>query len=506
MAKYFLCYSGVYVHVKNRIQAILKELDFDVDVFDGESQRSVTDEIEARVEAAAGIIVLCGPQSRPTGKLTEKPVAALYPILEFVYARGKEKAIALIVHRGLELHEWMKNRTFLPVQFNFWGDTDFASELPNLLRYLLGFRESVENRKKFSVFAGDGWKTKGGIVPGFLDLTRPSFAFMVEDVRKFSRDGKIIPTKYLFAHPESCSLYEALINDEEYTIARSSKIIFQEDAGYIAEQLTISLGSMKCLTIVSLGIGEGVKEGILLRHLRKNGIDVTLLVIDINPDMLYWALGKQRKKHNAGNPVSVMSPISESAAWGPPPTYEFLMGDFDRIDDYLPVLPRDRPILFLALGGTFGNQNEKRFLEKLIRVGAPQMYLLFDYQTTGAVKDNGVGGYNTEANKNFVGAMIRAFFENEDAEFESADINAVQFNQIRELEDHEKPCSVKKAQAIIIVVNTKAGPKYAGYSTRYYRRELVSFLQSESCLVIREFEHRRAANTFLLLCQLRGFA
>lgn len=314
---------------------------------------------------------------------------------------------------------------------------------------------------------------------GFLDQN----AILFHKVRKtvtqiMNHHHPVIPTKYLFAHADSFEYYQRLSRSATYTIIKEGHILFAKESQGIVDRLISFIDSKKPLTVVSLGIGTGETERSLFHYLDARASQLSFLAIDINPAFLQSSLSSLRDE----------IPGLDS---------RFLIGDFDELESLTPILPTRNAILVLALGGIFGNQDEKILLEKLRRI-QEDVYLLLDCQTVEAFEGADRGGYENSSNKEFIQSGIKNFCH------ENIDLDRIHACFCSELSEIHCPTltSVSKARTVVMVGETSGGRKrYVGYSTRYDIHALRDFLSRHGEIMLETKSASR--QTYIFLCKLK---
>ncbi len=477
MAKYFLGYHSGYEHLKEVFQKLLTSLGLEVDIFDHPDPKSVPQVVQERLEAADGVVVLYGPSKRPSPD-AEPVEGARWPREEFIMARTLKKPRVLIVHPRTVLPDsFIVDQT--PAHFDFWSAEDFQRNIHHVIQALLDLKKRVESS------AGAMTSEMRALIPGYLDLDSVLFQEVANEIVKIkaSRD-KIIPTKYLFAHAESYKFYRALRKSPEYTMAAEGDLLFSDQSGAIASALVEQMQEHRNLTIVSLGIGIGRKEGALLQKLCARHVSVSVLTVDINPAFIYASLREDNLRELIDHHEV---------------DYKIVVGDFERLDELAPLLPTDSPILYLALGGVFGNQNESSLLESIKRIPHASAYLLMDFQTKASFETINRGGYDSEPNKLFIQKILKVFC---DEDVKTENIHAKYYDDLRQLH-RERPTAVPNARTIVMVGRTESGQeRYVGYSTRYDKKSLRKFLDERGCKVVQEFSYLRHPHTLVFLCKL----
>src|ERR1043166_1191431 len=235
------------------------------------------------------------------------------------------------------------------------------------------------------------------------------FADLSAEVRTITAGNGVIPKNYLFAHALSYETYLPLLRDNDYS-SGSNRIMFRNQCKPIASKLKDSIGS-KLISLVSLGVGLGEREQDLIYSLVECGMSVSFVAIDLNPEFITAALSNIYKGMPGANGSSFSA--------------QFIVGDFDRIHDFAYALPKGPPMVFLALGGTFGNQDETKLLHDLRQIDNDEKYILLDYQTEATIQDHSKGGYDIGANKAFVKAILNASLKDEMGTIDATSIRAV---------------------------------------------------------------------------------
>lgn len=314
--------------------------------------------------------------------------------------------------------------------------------------------------------AGHGQSTiskRSLLFPGYLHPR----SIMFHNVREYVGDNlvgerNLIPTKYLFAHAESLRLYQMLACEPEYSMgADGQSFVRSQDARDLLDVLSENVSPRGRLTICTLGVGDGQKEDIIIRSLCRSTTVEALLTIEINPAFVqssYRTFNETRMKFGFD--------------------YRFMIGDFDDIEQFRGIFPDNCSILFLALGGTFGNQPESLFLNRLKRVSeGRQVFLLMDFQSTKSFNGKDKGGYNTLANKQFIRSNIKVYATDEKDDVGTEQIEARFDDEFDEFRGPQRLSNVRNAKTIVMVSELKSGKRlFVGYSTGYEHESLQEFL------------------------------
>lgn len=340
---------------------------------------------------------------------------------------------------------------------------------------LRSLKETLETRR--SAFS---------ICRAFFHLDSPHYDKIDETVKRHMLiDRELIPTKYLFAHPDSQKHYRKLIKEPSYIIAAHGNALFENQSAEIADYLFARVATNGALNIVSLGIGLGEKEVWLLKKFPNQQKKVLLLAIDQNPVFV----------------ISAMCNIKEARAEREIDaniSCEFMVGDFDFIAELTALLPSDRPTVFLALGGTFGNQEERKFLDRLRLACKGETYLLMDFDIISKDQESTKSGYATDVNKKFISSMFNTFGEEKPISVEALPASKVFGHTISSLGDENL------ADVIVMMGRFKYGRRrYFGYSTRYDKAGLIGFLGRSGWEKIKEFNNPEWPKVSIFLCKMK---
>ncbi len=324
------------------------------------------------------------------------------------------------------------------------------------------------------------------LFPGYLHFYSTGFHNVSDDVpRIISGKGnyRVIPTKYLFAHSQSFALYKKLLDQPDYTIHASGQLLFRKNCSILAEKIhdhfhpLVSNNTSKQISIVSLGIGSGEKEKFLIQELLKKNLRPTLFILDINPTFIHSFFVRKRE-------------ISKACKC------QFILGDFDHIQDFGNSLP-NLPAIFLALGGTFGNQREGVLLKHLRSATKAPALLLFDFQTKASLRDHALAGYDTEANKQFIQSSVQAL-SNE----------TIGLDKIKAVIDSAHPSlrelrlsDMDTAETLVMLAETHDASLLVGYSSRYDLKDLNKFL-SKLRIKILHSANDINTHTYIKLCSI----
>lgn len=142
MAKCFLSYSHSYRDVMEAIRGLLETLEFQVDVFDGpDIQRPPFSVFQQRIDSAECMVLLLGPKLTQPGGTDSEP--AEWPFMEAVYALGKDKPLAVIVHPGTRVPDALREHQ-TPARFDFWQPASFLKNAHHVVKHLLDLKRRVD--------------------------------------------------------------------------------------------------------------------------------------------------------------------------------------------------------------------------------------------------------------------------------------------------------------------------------------------------------------------------
>ncbi|MCX6901900.1 MAG: hypothetical protein NTW03_00150 [Verrucomicrobia bacterium] len=124
------------------IRGLLETLEFQVDVFDGpDMQRPPFSVFQQRIDSAECMVLLLGPKLPQPGGTDAEP--AEWPFMEAVYALGKEKPLAVIVHPGTRVPDALREYQ-TPARFDFWQPASFLKSAHHVVKHLLDLKRRVD--------------------------------------------------------------------------------------------------------------------------------------------------------------------------------------------------------------------------------------------------------------------------------------------------------------------------------------------------------------------------
>jgi hypothetical protein len=124
------------------IRGLLEALEFKVDIFDTPDLEHPPSEVwQRRISEADCVVVLLGPSEAEREKPDATP--ATCPVEESVYAMGRDKPIAMIVHPRTRVPESLRHLQ-TPARFDFWNADDFSRHVHHVVKHLLDLKRRVE--------------------------------------------------------------------------------------------------------------------------------------------------------------------------------------------------------------------------------------------------------------------------------------------------------------------------------------------------------------------------
>lgn len=142
MAKCFLGYSSSYRHVMERVRNLLDAIGFEVDVFDEPARNPLGTEVERRITGADCVVVLLGPQERPTEHSPGILQPARIPASEAEAAHHLGKEVVLVLHEGIQPPIFFGEEVW--PHFDFWDNESFLDQYHNAAKRLLELKEGID--------------------------------------------------------------------------------------------------------------------------------------------------------------------------------------------------------------------------------------------------------------------------------------------------------------------------------------------------------------------------
>lgn len=209
----------------------------------------------------------------------------------------------------------------------------------------------------------------------------------------------VIDSKFAYLGDSVAKKYLALIQSPEYSVHDETLEMLEVNVNRIVEKIT---ESKKNVRIVSLGIGDGKKDAVMLdRLLQVINSPIEYLVFDISMEMIREGLAHIKKNISEKNFKKLKIKVFQM---------DFLY--IDDIRDYLNSNTIDVQSLFLLLGNTLGNFNEHTLLDRINSVMQVNDYLLIDNQLkkegklSEEEKDELFAMYGTEKNREYISEIL----------------------------------------------------------------------------------------------------
>lgn len=115
--------------------------------------------------------------------------------------------------------------------------------------------------------------------------------FYHEVIAGLSTEFKQLPSKYFYDELGD-SLFQKIMNCQDYYLTRCETEIFQEQTGQLADVI-VKGGEFD---LIELGVGDGTKTMLLLNHLIGQGSNFRYMPIDISGNILAELEGSLRQQ------------------------------------------------------------------------------------------------------------------------------------------------------------------------------------------------------------------
>lgn len=297
--------------------------------------RNIDGEIQRRIDESDLVVALVGCGN-----------ANVY--FEIGWAAGRAKEMILIA----EEHEELPFDT-RQIQHLRFRKGDVAG-------FRLDFEEWVERTISFLAPAKKKMR-RGEVFEAVVDA-----ALFIDSALRTEEDkiwdeikkGALISPEHSYSLESGAAHWLRLCSDPAYQPYADSMMFLRQHG----EELIEAIGDETFCAppdIVSLGPGDGRKEGVLLRQiamrLRRGRVDDTLYYYPI--DVSHLLLAEGIRNVLAAKTLGGYQAIFIKATWG----------NFDAINEFRPVYNyRSEPNVFLFLGNTFGNlPSERAFLRSM---------------------------------------------------------------------------------------------------------------------------------------------
>jgi len=205
-------------------------------------------------------------------------------------------------------------------------------------------------RRVNSVLARGGTESIAAIADGAIYVADKRHEYP-QDLRRFLKNGDIVPSKYLYWTPQGSSHWLELCRHETYRYHRNSLKLLRKHARGLVAAVTASTGTAE-IDLVSVGSGDGVKDNLLLMQLSKELKPQEFIYyypVDISDTLIVEAVRGAMSRGLA----SARSQFRVKA----------LIADFVKLDQ-LQAFYEERPAknVFCVLGNTVGNADEDELM------------------------------------------------------------------------------------------------------------------------------------------------
>jgi predicted nucleotide-binding protein/uncharacterized SAM-dependent methyltransferase len=184
-------------------------------------------------------------------------------------------------------------------------------------------------------------------------------------LRRFVRNGDIVPSKYLYWTPQASEHWLELCKHKKYQFYRKSLKVLRANAEALVEKIVDVNGTAQ-IDLVSVGSGDGVKDNVLLGHLHrelKSDEFIYYYPVDISDTLIVEAIDKAL---SGGLPREAFR-------------VKALIADFLKLEKLKPFYEeRSATNLFSVLGNTVGNADEDKLLESVSKAMMPGDLVLLE--------------------------------------------------------------------------------------------------------------------------------
>jgi uncharacterized SAM-dependent methyltransferase len=196
-------------------------------------------------------------------------------------------------------------------------------------------------------------------------------------LRRFVRNGDIVPSKYLYWTPQASEHWLELCKHEKYQYYRNSLKVLRAKAAALVGEIVKATGTAQ-IDLVSVGSGDGVKDNVLLRHLQKElqaDEFIYYYPVDISDTLIVEAI---RNALSRGLPRGAFK-------------IKALIADFLKLEQ-LQAFYEERKAtnLFSVLGNTVGNADEDALLESVSEAMLPGDLVLLEVNVGKASLEDSV--------------------------------------------------------------------------------------------------------------------
>lgn len=204
-----------------------------------------------------------------------------------------------------------------------------------------------------------------------------------------------VDSKFTYWGQEVTKQYIELLNTNQYRMPKITSELISSNISTIVRQMDIGA---KGIRVISLGIGDGYKDSIILNKIcEMTNVPIDYWIIEFSYEMLKIGLKNVREKLGDNNRRIVP---------------KLFQTDFLAIGILSDLLTDDKINLFLLLGNTLGNFPEDMLLNKISAVMHKGDYFLIDNQIKGERKltknerDSLYAMYDTKKYKDYIFSIL----------------------------------------------------------------------------------------------------
>lgn len=195
------------------------------------------------------------------------------------------------------------------------------------------------------------------------------------NLRRFVRDGDIVPSKYLYWTPQGSEHWLRLCKHKSYQYYRDSLALLREHAETLVGKIVEASGTAQ-IDLVSVGSGDGMKDNALLQELQKALQDeefVYYYPVDISDTLIVEAIRNALHGGLSREDFRVKA----------------LIADFLKLE-HLQAFYEERPApnLFSVLGNTVGNADEDELFRSVSDAMLPGDLVLLEVNVGEASADD----------------------------------------------------------------------------------------------------------------------
>lgn len=183
-------------------------------------------------------------------------------------------------------------------------------------------------------------------------------------------NNRKLDSKFAYWGEEVTKKYIELLNTESYTLPNMTRKLLGSNIDDIISKINIE---KKGIRVISLGIGDGYKDAIILNKILESiSISIDYWIIEISYEMIKIGLNNVRLQVGDDNYQRIVPTLFQT--------------DFLDINILSDLITDDKDNLFLLLGNTLGNFPEDILLNRISSVMKANDYFLIDNQIRGENK------------------------------------------------------------------------------------------------------------------------